>query len=83
MGGNQTSNDVEYVSSKALVCAFIHDAFIFEYDEGTEDQVFNSIRRNMEEVDVTDFDVSLSVPFVAEAETGYRLSEMVELKLGG
>ena len=79
MGGDNVVKDEKYDRSICKPVLFIHDAFIFEVDMNKLQEYGKYIIEKMTNIDTqSKFGFTLSVPFVAEAEEGYNLADMME-----
>ena len=79
MGGDNVIKDENYDRSICKPVLFIHDAFIWEIDMDKLKEYGAYIIDKMTNIDTQKkFGFTLSVPFVAEAEEGYNLADMIE-----
>lgn len=79
MGGDNMIKKPEYKRSECRPVLFIHDSIVWEVDIDKIQFYSRSIIEAMTNIDTqSKFGFTPSVPFVAEAEEGYNLADMVE-----
>ena len=79
MGGDNMIKKPEYKRSECRPVLFIHDSIVWEVDIDKIQFYSKSIIDAMTNIDTqSKFGFTPSVPFVAEAEEGYNLADMIE-----
>jgi uracil-DNA glycosylase family 4 len=82
MGGDKVIKSPDYNREECKPVLFIHDSIVWEVDEDKIHEYARMILHNMTNIETkSKFGFDLSVPFVAEAEEGYNLADMVEFNL--
>ena len=79
MGGDNMIKKPEYRRSECRPVLFIHDSIVWEVDIDKLSSYARRIIEAMTNIETQDkFGFTPSVPFVAEAEEGYNLADMIE-----
>ena len=79
MGGNNVIRSPEYNRDECRPVLFIHDSIVWEVDIDKLSTYAKRIIEAMTNIDTqSKFGFTPSVPFVAEAEEGYNLADMIE-----
>lgn len=79
MGGDNVIKSKDYDRNICRPVLFIHDSFVWEIDMDKLKEYGLRIIEKMTNIDTkSKFGLTLSVPFVAGAEEGYNLADMIE-----
>ena len=79
MGGDNAMKQPEYSREECKAVLFMHDSLVWEVDIDKLNEYAKLITRAMTNIDTqSKFGFTPSIPFVADAEEGFNLAEMIE-----